>query len=55
MHAPTFYKELDEIPRNLMMKTKIKDLKCIYFEEIEKEKEKCKKKSIFKRLAAKSK
>ena len=23
-----------------MMKTKIKDLKCIYFEEIEKEKEK---------------
>lgn len=55
MHAPTFYKELDEIPRNLMMKTKIKDLKCIYFEEIEKEKEKCKKKSIFKRHAVKSK
>lgn len=53
MHVPTFYQELDSIPRNLMMKAKIHELEEIY-NQSSKDTEKKSGKTLFKRIHEKN-
>ena len=53
MRVPTFYQELDSIPRNLMMKAKIHELEEIY-KQSSKDTEKKSGKTLFKRIHEKN-